>query len=59
MNIQKIEYKLNELLKISKELENVDSNFSKLFVELSTKKEKIIDLIDYKTTVNENKYKTY
>lgn len=40
MNIQKIEYKLNELLKISKELESVDSNFSKLFVELSTKKKK-------------------
>ena len=59
MNIQKIEYKLNELLKISKELESVDSNFSKLFVEFSTKKEKLIDLIDYKTTVNENKYKTY
>ena len=59
MNIQKIEYKLNELLKISKELESADSNFSKLFVELSTKKEKLIDLIDYKTTTNENKYKTF
>lgn len=59
MNLNKIEYKLNELLKISKSLEEVDSSFSKIFVDVATKKEKIVDLIDYKTNINEDKYKSF
>ena len=59
MNINIIEYEFNAILKLIKEMETLDNNISKKLLEIETNKSKIIDLIDFKTEVNENKYKSF
>ena len=59
MNINKIEYKLNELLKIVSQYDEVNAETSKLLLEKAAIKDKTIDLIDYKTKINEDKYKGF
>lgn len=59
MNIKKIEYKINELLKLTKANDELDSELSKYLLEREMIKDKILDIVDYKTNINENKYKTF
>lgn len=57
MNIKKIEFLFNEMLKKIKLSEEADSQISSLILEKSFLENQLLDIVDYKTKINEDKYK--